>query len=309
MDYVNLGKSDLKVSSVGFGAWQAGKRGWGTDYDDSDIIEAIKYSLDNGVNYIDTAEIYGMGHSEEVVGKAIEGYDRESIVIATKVSPAHFRHGDLLRAAEDSMKRLNTNYIDLYQLHWPDMYIGHRETVKAIEKLLDEGKIRHFGLCNYPAALIDEIYDIMSGKYPIVSNQMRYNIIQREVEEGLYPYMKEKGITMIAWSPIAKGLLTGKYDTGNIPQDDVRKNDVLFKQENLERIMPLLEKIREISRNHDRTPSQVALNYLLSKGSVVIPGAKNTAQAKENMGAAGWKLSDSEMKEIEKLADVPVTYY
>lgn len=309
MEYTTLGKSELKVSVVGFGAWQAGKRGWGKDYSDEDIIEAIRFSIENGVNYIDTAEVYGDGYSEDVVARAIKGYGREDIVLATKVAAFHYRYRDLIKAAERSLERLKTNYIDLYQLHWPDNYISMRETVSALEKLVKEGKVRQIGLCNYPAPLIEDIYSKMSSDIPIVSNQMRYNMVEREVEEELYPYMKKKGITMIAWSPIAKGLLTGKYNGGNLPEDEVRKNDPLFRRDNVEALKPVLQKVKDLSEKHGKTMSQVSLNYLICKGAVVIPGAKNLSQARDNLGAAGWRLSESEVSDLDRAADVQLEYF
>lgn len=309
MEQVTLGKSDLKVPVVGFGAWQAGKKGWGTDFSDEDSIAAIRYSIDNGVNYIDTAEVYGDGHSEDVVARALKGYDRDDIVIATKVAGFHFRYRDVLKAAENSLKRLNTDYIDLYQLHWPDNDIPQSETVSALEKLVDEGKVRHIGLCNFQAPLIEDIYSSLSESIPIVSNQMRYNIIQREVEKELFPYMKKKGITMIAWSPIAKGILTGKYNLSNLPSDDIRKADPVFRKENVEKLGNVLDEVRSISEKHGKTMAQVSLNYLICKGSVVIPGAKNVDQARENMGAAGWRLSDVEISSIDRASSVELAYF
>lgn len=304
-----MGKSDLKVPVLGFGAWQAGKRGWGTDYSDEDIIEAIRFSIENDVNYIDTAEVYGDGYSEDIVARAIKGYDRDDIVIATKVAAFHYRYDDLIKAADRSLERLNTSYIDLYQLHWPDNYISMKETVSALEKLVREGKVRTIGLCNYSAPLIEDMRSKMNSDIPIVSNQMRYNVIEREVEEELYPYMKKNGITMIAWSPIAKGLLTGKYNASNIPQDEVRKSDPLFRKENVEKLAPLLGKIREMADKHDKTMAQVSLNYLICKGAVVIPGAKGVSQAKENIGAVGWKLSDSEVRQLDMASEVRLAYF
>lgn len=308
MDYVTIGKSDLKVSAVGFGAWQAGKRGWGSDYTDEDSVNAIRFALESGVNLIDTAEIYGNGHSEEVVSRAIKDFPREEIVIATKISASHFKFDNVLKAAEHSLRRLGTDYIDLYQLHWPDGYIRISETISAMEKLVDDGKIRYIGLCNFPRALIEEIYDHLK-KNEIVSDQMRYNIIQNEVEDDLVPYLKYKGISLIAWSPIAKGLLSGKYDANNLPNDPVRTDDPLFRQENIVKFAPLIDKLREVAEKRGKTMAQVSLNFLLSKDAIVIPGAKNPKQVQENIGAAGWRLSEKEMGEIEELSKVAISYF
>ncbi len=309
MDYVTLGKSGLKVPVVGFGAWQAGQKGWGTDYSDEDVIGAIRHSLDNGVNFIDTAEVYGMGHSEEVVSRALEGYDRDDVIIATKVAGHHLRKRDLVKAADDSLKRLKTNYIDLYQLHWPDFYIPLEETISGMQELADRGKIRHIGLCNFPPSMVEEIYSRGNHGITIASNQMRYNIVQREVEAELYPYMKKKGISMIAWSPIAKGILTGKYNAENLPDDEVRKNDPLFRTENFQNLAPLLGELKSLSEKYGRTMAQVSLNYLISKGAIVIPGAKNAKQAEENMGAAGWRLSKADIESLDRASDIELSYY
>ena len=306
MEYRNIGKSDLRVSVVGFGAWQAGGRGWGTDFTDDDIIKAMKYGFENGVNYIDTAEIYGNGHSEEVISRAIEGYRREDIIIATKVAPPHFRGDDVIMSCDASLKRLNTSYIDLYQLHWPDSSVPIKETISAMEKLVDAGKIRYIGVCNYPLADLGEAINALS-KYDLVSNQMRYNLIQRDVESDLLPYMREKSISMIAWSPIAKGLLSGKYSPSNIPDDDIRRRDRLFTAENIKKLLPLFETIRKIADARSKTPAQIALNYLLCQESFVIPGIKSTDQLKENMGSADWRLTDEEISELRKASSIDLS--
>jgi myo-inositol catabolism protein IolS len=303
MEYKNIGKSDLRVSVVGFGAWQAGGRVWGTDFTDNDVIKAMKYGFENGVNYIDTAEIYGSGHSEEVISRALEGYRREDIIIATKVAPPHFRKDDVINSCDRSLRRLNTSYIDLYQLHWPDSSVPIKETISAMEKLVDSGKVRYIGVCNYPLAKLQEVLEALS-KHDLVSNQMRYNLIQREVETDLVPFMRNKSISMIAWSPIAKGLLSGKYSPGNLPRDEIRQRDSLFSKENVEKLMPLIEKIREIAVSRSKTPSQVALNYLICQESFVIPGIKSTDQLMENMGAADWRLTDGEVSELQRASSI-----
>jgi len=303
MEYRNIGKSDLRVSIVGFGAWQAGGRGWGSDFTDNDVIKAMKYGFENGVNYIDTAEIYGSGHSEEVISKALEGYRREDIVIATKVAPPHFRKEDIIKSCDQSLRRLNTSYIDLYQLHWPDSSVPVSETIAAMEKLVDSGKVRYIGVCNYPLTELQDVLGSLS-KHDLISNQMRYNLIQREVESDLVPFMRKNSISMIAWSPIAKGLLSGKYSPANLPKDEIRQRDHLFSRENVEKLVPLIDKIREIANSRSKTPAQVALNYLISQESFVIPGIKSTEQLIENMGAADWRLTESEISELQNASSI-----
>jgi aryl-alcohol dehydrogenase-like predicted oxidoreductase len=300
---IQLGRSGFKIPVVGFGAWQAGKVGWGNDYSDGDIIDAIRYSLKNGGNHIDTAEVYGMGHSEELVRAATENLQRKDFIIATKVAPPHFRYKDVIKACENSLKRLGTDYIDLYQLHWPDNYVPLKETLAAMEKLADEGLIRHIGVCNFPAPLIRETINLLKD-HDLVSNQMRYNILQREVEDETYPLMKEHGITMIAYSPIAKGLLTCKYDEGHLPPGEIRSSDPLFRKENLKGMSGLFERLRELSDKYKCEPGTVALAYLIQKGAAVIPGAKNMEQVKENLVAGDLQLTQDEVKSLEMSIDL-----
>ncbi len=299
MKTLTLGKTKLKVPVIGFGAWQAGGMGWGKDFTDNDIVEAIRYSIKNGANYIDTAEVYGMGHSEELVKKATEGMDRKDYIIATKVAPPHFRYGDVIKACEASLKRLGTDYIDLYQLHWPDNYVPLKETVSAMEKLADEGMVKYIGVCNYPAPLLKEILNYLKN-HDLVSNQMRYNILQREVEEETYPFMKENKITMIAYSPIAKGLLTGKYSENHLPSDEIRSSDPLFRKENVKAISQLLKDMGEMADKYRTDMASIALAYLIKNGAMVIPGAKNSKQVESNLKAEKIELTSSDMEKLDR---------
>lgn len=303
MEYRYIGSSDLKVSEVGFGAWQAGRIGWGTDYTDSEVKEALSFALDSGVNFIDTAEMYGKGHSESVIGEVLRNYDRSKVIIATKVNPPHLGKKDLISSAHNSIERMKCSYIDLYQIHWPDFNVPIKETADALESLVSDGLVRYIGTCNFPLPQLKELVHTLD-RNSVVSNQMRYNILQREVEEELVPYMKSENIGMIAWSPIAKGLLTGKYNEDNIPGDDVRKRDRLFTRENVTKIAPLMEALKRIAGSHEKTVTQVSLNYLLTKGALVIPGIKRKEQMAENMGASGFTLTGPEIKEIDSLSEI-----
>ncbi|MCL4332818.1 MAG: aldo/keto reductase [Candidatus Thermoplasmatota archaeon] len=303
MEYRYIGSSDLKVSEVGFGAWQAGRIGWGTDYTDSEVKEALSFALDSGVNFIDTAEMYGKGHSESVVGEVLRNYDRSKVIIATKVNPPHLGKKDLISSAHNSIERMKCSYIDLYQIHWPDFNVPIKETADALESLVSDGLVRYIGTCNFPLPQLKELVHTLD-RNSVVSNQMRYNILQREVEEELVPYMKSENIGMIAWSPIAKGLLTGKYNEDNIPGDDVRKRDRLFTREIITRIAPLMEALKRIAGSHEKTVTQVSLNYLLTKGALVIPGIKRKEQMAENIGASGFTLTGPEIKEIDSLSEI-----
>jgi len=301
---VELGRSGIMISRIGLGTWQAGGRQWGDDVEDSSIVDAISRARELGINLIDTAEIYGNGHSEEVVGRAISELGRDEFVVATKVHGAHLRRDELLRAAELSMRRLGVKYIDLYQVHWPDPWeqIPLRETMRAMEELYVQGKIGAIGVSNFAVRDLEEARSHLS-KVDISSNQVRYNMLQREVEEEVIPYCRRNGITVIAWSPLAQGALTGKYDAGKRPGDHIRSGNEIFRPGNMDRIAPLLRILGEIAGSRGKFISQVALNWLLTMDVVPIPGAKNPAQVEANAGAMGWRLSGEELRRIGSILD------
>src|SRR5438874_7425942 len=281
MEFRTIGKNGPKVSRIGMGVWQASDLWKG---DDEQIVRAITRSHELGVNLVDTAEAYGNGHSEQVVGRALRDIGREEFVVATKVHGANLRYDELQRAAAASMKRLGVNEIDLYQVHWPDPWeqIPLKETMKALEKLYAEGKIRAIGVSNFAVRDLEEARSHLS-RADIVSNQVRYNMLQREVEAEVVPYCKREGIAILAWSPIGKGVLTGKYHDGRRPKDRIRSDEDLFKPANLRAAAPLIRELRKIGRARGKTEGQVALAWLRRHGHVIpIPGAKRPAQAEEN---------------------------
>jgi myo-inositol catabolism protein IolS len=304
MEYIRLGRKGPKVSAVGFGAWQAGGKEWGKDFTDASIISAIGRSLELGVNFIDTAEAYGDGHSEEVVGRALKKFGRENFVVATKFHGEHLHYGDLLKACDASLARLGVKEIDVYQMHWTDPWeqVPLRETMKGLKKLSRDGKVASVAVSNFAVRDLEEARGLLDG-VEIVSNQVRYNLLQREVEEEVVPYCREKGISVIAWSPLAKGLLTGKYSPGRVPKDPVRVDGKLFSPPNMNAAEGLLGTVREAAAKRGKTMAQVSLNWLLTRGAVVIPGAKSAAQAEENAGAAGWRLTPGEFQKITGAAE------
>jgi len=311
IERVNLGRSGIAVSRIGVGTWQASYKQWGEDVQDLEIVNAIRRSVELGVNFIDTAELYGDGHSEKVIGSAIKGMNREEVVIASKVYGPHLRYDELLKSAEMSMNRLGVKHLDLYQIHWPDPWeqIPLKETMKAMEKLYVEGKIGAIGVSNFAVRDMEEAGSYLSKGF-IASNQVRYNMLQREVEEEVLPYCKRNSITVIAWSPIAQGALTGKYSPANIPRDKIRSDNKLFKGENLERIQGLLSVMAGLAKAHGKTMAQVALNWLLKDRYVIpIPGAKTPEQAESNAGSCDWSLTDGELKLIAReLAGIDIDY-
>jgi len=253
------------------------------------------------VNLVDTAEAYGNGHSEQVVGRALRDIGREEFVVATKVHGANLRYDELQRAAAASMNRLGVTEIDLYQVHWPDPWeqVPLKETMKALEKLYTEGKIRVIGVSNFAVRDLEEARSHLS-RTDIVSNQVRYNFLQREIEEEVLPYCRKNNITILAYSPLAQGALTGKYSRGHVPKGDIRDENKLFAAKNIEQIEKVNAVLASIARRHGCLVSQVALSWLLANQMVVpIPGAKNEAQAEENVGSTKHLLTNAELTELD----------
>ena len=300
MEYVSLGRGGPDVSAVGLGMWQAGGKAWGSDVRDAECREAMERAVELGINLVDTAEAYGDGHSERVMSRAIRNVGRDRVFVATKVGGWHLRADDVKKACAGSLRRLGVREIDLYQVHWPDPWsqVPLRETMKALEALHRAGRIRNIGVSNFAVRDLEEARSHLS-RADIASNQVRYNMLQREVEAEVLPYCKREGIAILAWSPIGKGVLTGKYHDGKKPKDRVRAEEDLFKPANLRATAPLIRELRRIARTRKRTPAQVALAWLRRNPHVVpIPGAKRPAQSEENAGAAGWSLTASEIRTL-----------
>lgn len=303
MDYVALGRGGPKVSAIGIGMWQAGGDAWGSDVKDEDCRRAMERAVELGINLVDTAEAYGDGHSENVMRPAIQALGRDNVFIATKVGGWHLRPDDVRKACAASLKRLGVREIDLYQVHWPDPWsqVPLRDTMKALEALHRSGKIRHIGVSNFAVRDLEEARGHLSRE-DIASNQVRYNMLQREIEAEVLPYCKREGIGILAWSPLGKAVLTGKYHAAKRPKDRVRKDEDLFKPVNLRRAAPLIAALKKIAKARGKTPGQVALAWLRRNRNVVpIPGVKRPAQAEENAGAAGWSLSSEELRTLGRI--------
>jgi len=302
MERIELGKSGIKVSRPGLGAWQAGGKQWGDDVRDKDCIAVIVKAHELGINLVDTAEVYGNGHSEEVVGKALRQVGRDEMIVATKVAGSHLGYDQVLKACDGSLKRLGIDVIDLYQIHWPSAWdqVPLSETMKALEKLRRDGKIRAIGVSNFSIRDMKEARDSLASA-DIVSNQVQYSMIHREIEKEVLPYCQQEGITVLAWAPLAEGALTGKYSKSKAPKDAVRDDHPFFRPENIEAINSIVALLNEVGTSHRKTAPQVALNWLLTKDNVLpIPGAKNPKQAEENAGAAGWSLAAKEISRLDR---------
>ncbi|HMU46853.1 MAG TPA: aldo/keto reductase [Chitinophagaceae bacterium] len=328
MEYRKLGNSDLEVSVITFGAWAAGGWMWGGT-ERKDAVDAIKASYDLGVTSIDTAPVYGMGSSEEIVGEAIKDLPREKIQLLTKYGlrwdldkgDFYFHSKDnngndidiykyagkesIIEECENSLRRLGTDYIDLYQIHWPDVTTPVSETMEAVEKLIQQGKVKHAGVCNYSWEQLEE-----AGKYiNLVSDQVPYNMARRGNEKELAPYCIKNNLSILAYSPMERGLLTGKMKPGyKFSEGDHRAGIYLFTDENIRRTNEFLEKIKPIAYSKNVTLSQLVLKWTIEQPGITIAlaGARNAEQAIENAKAVYVDLSKEEIflinSELEKLS-------
>ncbi len=303
MEYAFLGKSDLKVSRIGFGAMQF-RPAWIKKKEV--MVDILNYALDNGVNFIDTAEVYGKNMSESVIGEVLKDRgDRDDFVIATKVHPINLDCQNVLKAADASLKRLQTDVIDLYQVHHHNPYAPASETMKALDELLKIGKVRYVGVSNYSVSLTIEAMECLENG-EIIANQLEYNILERSIESEILPFLREKGVVTIAFSPLAMGILSGKYDeTSDLSEEDYRRHSPLFaNKNNLKETQMVISVMREIGAEHDATPAEVAINWLLKSDDVFpIFGAKNPEQVKSNIHASKWKLSEEEWRRIAATSD------
>ncbi|MFW9996553.1 MAG: aldo/keto reductase [Candidatus Odinarchaeota archaeon] len=303
MKYTVLGNTGVKISSVGLGTWQLGARAWNYgqgSFDKQAALELLGEALEQGINFIDTAEIYGSGKSEEIIGEFLKEH-RDEVVIATKFMPATVIPGKVRKAARKSLDRLGIKTIDLYQIHWPNPLLPLGRTLRHMEDLVDQGKIRYIGVSNYSTKLLDKARGKMK-KHEIVSSQVNYSLIKLGAEKSLLPYARKEKITVIAYSPLAQGFLTGKYTVDNPAPKGVRGMNSLFSKGNLKRAAPLLDALRSVAETHGATTAQIALNYLISADHVVaIPGAKNSDHVKGNAGAADFELTGQEIQQIREI--------
>jgi aryl-alcohol dehydrogenase-like predicted oxidoreductase len=303
-DSIKIGKTELEIKPLGIGAWSWGDRmmwNFGRTHGEDDIRAAFETSLAAGINFYDTAESYGRGKSEIYLGKFLKGSGAR-VVVASKFMPYPWRltKGALLRALEKSLKRLDLEQLDLYQVHWPFPPISVETWADGLADAVQSGLAGAVGVSNYNEDQMRRTYAVLAKRgIPLASNQVEYNLLNRRVEfNGLLSACGKLGITLIAYSPLAQGVLTGKY-TPEKPLPGIRGRK--YSHTLLEKIQPLIRRMHEIGREHDgKTPAQVALNWLICKGAVPIPGAKNARQAEENAAALGWRLTDKEVAELDE---------
>ncbi len=320
MEYRKIGDSDLELSVVTFGAWAAGGWMWGGT-ERNDAVEAIRASYDLGVTSIDTAPIYGQGKSEEIVGEAIKDLPRDKVQILTKYGMRwDLAKGDhafksrntegkdieiykyagkesIVEECENSLKRLNTDYIDLYQIHWPDITTPISETMEAVDQLIKQGKIRHAAVCNYDAEQVKEAQRYVN----IISNQVPFSMVKRDIEKAVVPYCIENNISILAYSPLERGVLTGKMKPGHpFAEGDHRANLYFFTDENIKRTNQFLDHLRPLAKEKNASLAQLVISWTIEQPGITIAlvGARNAEQAIQNAKAIEVKLSGEEIEMI-----------
>lgn len=310
-----LGNSDLNITPVGYGAWAVGGSGWQFAWgsqDDNDSIAAIHRALELGVTWIDTAAVYGLGHSEEVVARALKSWEGPKPYVFTKCGLRWDAQGgvqkvlsadSIRREVEDSLRRLSVDVIDLYQIHWPPDPDSPalEDGWSTLSDVKREGKVRWIGVSNFNVKQLKRARAIA----PVTSLQPAYSLVHREVEEDILPYCLREGIGVTVYSPMASGLLTGamtRERAARLPQDDWRRNHPDFTEPNLTRNLELVDRLREIAKRHNRTVGEVAIAWTLRNPAVTVAivGARNAKQADGVMRAGDLHLNDKEVGEIEE---------
>ncbi|MFB2772336.1 aldo/keto reductase [Pelatocladus sp. BLCC-F211] len=301
----HLGTSEVTITPILMGTWQAGKKAW-VGIEDADSIKTIRAAFEAGITTIDTAEVYGDGHSERIVAEALSDV-RDRVEYATKVFANHLKYDQVIEACDRSLKNLKTDYIDLYQIHWPSgafnsEIVPIEETMNALNHLKEQGKIRAIGVSNFSRTQLAE-----ASQYGrIDSLQPPYSLFWRQIEKDTMPYCIENNISILAYSPLAQGLLTGKFgpDHKFDPKDN-RTSNKLFQGENFARAQQALEKLRPIAQQHQCSLAQLALAWLIAQPQTqAIAGARYPEQAKDNAKAASIQLSEAELQQIDAIGRI-----
>jgi len=275
METKKLGQSDVDVPVIGMGTWNIAPpdKYAPSEIDDAQIVKALRYGIEKDLTHIDAAEMYGNGRAEELIGRAIKGIPRDSVFIATKVEPQHYNYEDVFRAAKGSLNRLGTEYIDLYQLHWPVTAIAIDNTMRAMEDLADQGIIRFIGVSNFYVNQVEEAQRALS-RHRIAANQVKYNVISRGVENDLLTFAEKERITITAYIPLATGYLFTHTGKGK---------DI----------------VARLAEKYGKTPAQIYLNWLIAKKQVItIPKAVQIKHLEENAAASGWRMDTQDYEEI-----------
>ena len=295
METTTLGRTGIKVTRLCMGCWQAA--GWATS-DDDRFVATIRHGLDLGLNFLDTAVGYGRGHSEELVGKAVEGR-RDQVVIATKFSHPSSRPEGVRKAFEEACQRLRTDYIDLFQQHWPPPDVPLADTIGALEELKAEGKIRAIGVSNWMEPEWDEIDDPSR----LDCLQPNHSLLWRSIEPSVLPLCREHGIAVITYSSICQGILSGRFRNLDAIPADSRSHNQRLSPEDFPKVQEVLAALEEVAAKYDKTMAQTALRWLLDQPGITAPiiGASRPEQVDQNLGALGWTL---DAQDWQRLADV-----
>lgn len=309
MQTITLGQNGPTVTALGIGTWAWGDKlfwSYGSDYGVPQVKEAFTATLDSGISFFDTAEIYGLGESEKLLGQFMKELGRPA-QIATKYFPVPWRLNaqSVTDAVTESLKRLQVERVELYQVHMPFGFFMSQETLmNALADEVKRGRIATVGVSNYSAEQMREAHGYLAARgVPLAVNQVQYSLLARKIEtNGILDTAKQLGVTILAYSPLAQGLLTGKYTVENyIEPTGARRLDPRFSKNGLEKIALVMKVLYQLGEKHERTPAQVALNWLIAQGVIPIPGAKTAQQAIQNAGALGWSLAPEEIAQLEQV--------
>ncbi|MDX2097005.1 MAG: aldo/keto reductase [Leptolyngbyaceae cyanobacterium bins.59] len=309
MQTITLGGNGPQVPPLCIGTWAWGDKlfwSYGKDYSDAELRKAFETAIGAGIKFFDTAEVYGMGVSESLLGQFMRETG-QTAQIATKYGPNPLRIGGnaVKEALTASLKRLKVDRVDLYQVHWPFAFLMSQETLmNALADEVQQGRIRSVGVSNYSADQMRTAHEILAKRgIRLATNQVRYSLITRQVEsKKIVETARNLGVTILAYSPLAQGLLTGKYTAFSTPPTGARQFDTRFGREGMEKLAPVMQVLEAIAEANDRTPAQVALNWLIAQGGVIpIVGVKSAEQVKQNVRALGWTLTPTEIAELEKV--------
>ena len=311
MESTKLLANNVAVPSLGIGTWSWGDKlfwGYGSDYGEAEVEKAFEAAVEQGATFFDTAEVYGLGESERLIGRFLKRTS-QPVQVATKYFPLPWRFNgqSVADTLSDSLKRLQVEQVALYQVHMPFSFLMSQKTLmEALAQEVKRGRILTVGVSNYSAEQMQEAHDLLAQHgVPLAVNQVRYSLLTRKIEQnGILELARKLGITILAYSPLDQGLLTGKYtpENSSIVQG-ARKLDPKFSTAGLSKLEPVVSKLKQLGDKYDKTPAQVALNWLVVQDNVIpIPGAKNARQAEDNAGAMGWELSTEDARELGAIA-------
>ncbi len=309
MEYQSLGLTGLEVSRIGFGCWAIGGHGYG-NVDDSISIKAIHKALYLGITYFDTADVYGFGHSEEILGKAL-GSKRNDVIVATKFGVTWNENGKIFKdcspervveALEGSLRRLKIDCISLYQIHWYDEKTPIEDVMETLSKCRDAGKILHIGCCNFPKDLILRASNIDR----VESYQCLYNVANRQHENAIKYSSEKLNMSVFAYGVIGRGIFSAKYNNSiHFKNNDTRKQDPDFQGEQYRKNILIAKKLKEIGKKYRKSPAQISISWVLENPNIscALTGIKNESQVIDNVGAIGWKLEKNDMKLIDSIVN------